>query len=886
MLIDGCIETIIDPVQSSEAVLQCARQNEAGLTLWIEGEAHALSIPRTPFETSRDSTIGGTRLTFAPPQAADSIHLELSASHPLGIRRQTIKISLLPPPSIPGIVEKVMSAKKAGEIDEALRIAETKLSADAEPATLRRLASLRARLLLLKGQAVEGLDALLQAANAHWKAGEVSLALSDMRAKWFTQADRDGVVDIPAVYQRPHSIVEAKHAILEKYISGYSAYKSGKLRDSLSLLERSMLLSKYTNRADLRVHALNAIGMAYRDSGRFTEGLEMVRTELESGKHDLCTQQALLANTIWLTTGLLRSSSTTSAVREEVSLAHSTVSAFEKLQDQARCYGPDALASVFIDSAFLMLYTEANHEAKRLLDLASNEQVGPKLSKRSQEWYLIVHSMYQFQAGLQEEAIQNLQDQINSVGEEIDKVTLWDLQMTLGMLASENDDHDLAIKYLRASEETKALILSEIRLKGDTDVFLGAYAKGASLLARELYAIDDDDALMDHVRRTRSSLMHLLSPLSESSSVFRSRRERYEQIDSKISTLSKETNSMVGTDLVKAQEKLLELATQKEEIIQSFSSVTPTSSLERPPPGELFITFIPSEGGWILISEDESSTQANYLVQATLETDQAFNTKKSTSAGTFILSLLKNKLMNSHSVRIFPYGSLKSIDFHSSISPVTGRPLYESHIVKYGLDLPPRRNENGEVSVNGLVVQNPTENLDGADREGELVFASLSRASWKVDRLKGSMATKTEMIEHLQGKSLLHYAGHGVHHPDGWSSYLSLAQGTRLTTQDIIGLGIKMPTVVLLSGCETGLSSDRSPVETLGLAHAFILSGSKRVIATTRPINDAMTVEFADHFYQSMKSTSDVDIAFQKAIQASARKRPEGDWAAFRVFAP
>ena len=96
----------------------------------------------------------------------------------------------------------------------------------------------------------------------------------------------------------------------------------------------------------------------------------------------------------------------------------------------------------------------------------------------------------------------------------------------------------------------------------------------------------------------------------------------------------------------------------------------------------------------------------------------------------------------------------------------------------------------------------------------------------------------------------------------------------------------RVPAWVVLSGCETGRSSTETPVESLGLAHAFLLAGSRAAVASIRRAADRELPAFFPELYRQWDREPDLAVALQQA-QLSWRKRaPGADWKSFRLFEP
>jgi CHAT domain-containing protein len=91
----------------------------------------------------------------------------------------------------------------------------------------------------------------------------------------------------------------------------------------------------------------------------------------------------------------------------------------------------------------------------------------------------------------------------------------------------------------------------------------------------------------------------------------------------------------------------------------------------------------------------------------------------------------------------------------------------------------------------------------------------------------------------------------------------------------------------VLSACASGRSSTAVPVERLGLAQAFLLAGSRAVIASTRLVKDSDLPAFFPPFYREWdREPEDLAEALQRAQLSWRRRDPRADWESFRLFEP
>ncbi|RPH53357.1 CHAT domain-containing protein [bacterium] len=178
----------------------------------------------------------------------------------------------------------------------------------------------------------------------------------------------------------------------------------------------------------------------------------------------------------------------------------------------------------------------------------------------------------------------------------------------------------------------------------------------------------------------------------------------------------------------------------------------------------------------------------------------------------------------------------------------------------------------------------PRGDLPTASKEARAVKSHLG--TWSVEELATAEATAEGVLDRLIDAELLHYIGHGKFSGfGGWDSSLLLADETRLTLGDLLALE-RVPAWVVLSACETGRSSTGTPVETPGLAHAFLLAGSQAVVASTRPAKDREMPAFFADLYDRWDDDADLAVALQQAQLSWRKRNPEADWQSFRLFVP
>lgn len=194
-----------------------------------------------------------------------------------------------------------------------------------------------------------------------------------------------------------------------------------------------------------------------------------------------------------------------------------------------------------------------------------------------------------------------------------------------------------------------------------------------------------------------------------------------------------------------------------------------------------------------------------------------------------------------------------------------------------------------------LLVVNPTEDLGGAEDEGERIAALFSaHPSVRLTRRhRGEARRATLLNDFRSGRyDLVHYAGHAAFDPVHTSRSGILCAGHEvLSGADLSGLG-NLPNLVVFNACESGrLRGGRAPAaaprdirqrvkETVGLAEAFLRGGVANYVGTYWPVGDAPANTFAGTFYGAIlegRSVGQALIAARAAVYGLPDKTV--DWA-------
>ena len=146
--------------------------------------------------------------------------------------------------------------------------------------------------------------------------------------------------------------------------------------------------------------------------------------------------------------------------------------------------------------------------------------------------------------------------------------------------------------------------------------------------------------------------------------------------------------------------------------------------------------------------------------------------------------------------------------------------------------------------------------------------------------LLGKEATRLKAKDLSSQHDILHFAAHAeLNAEDPLSSAILLAKGNgdkgRLEVREIFELDLNA-SLVVLSGCETGLGKLSSGDELVGLTRAFVYAGTPSVVASLWKVDDASTAHLMSSFYRNLKTKSKMESLRQAQLEMIRGKvRPE-----------
>jgi hypothetical protein len=401
------------------------------------------------------------------------------------------------------------------------------------------------------------------------------------------------------------------------------------------------------------------------------------------------------------------------------------------------------------------------------------------------------------------------------------------------------------------------------------------------------------------VRRDRSRLLHQLAMRDRLAHLTLDEQRRWEQSLSRYWALRDQIHreaakeeQLPGDQLRRNREsRASQLEEARKGLDRAMADLGDPGSHEEirlspPGPGEVILAYHPLPEGWAGFAAYPEGIK---VVTFDLPAGALADPRAPGSFATLARSLIEpfhSVLGHAQRVRVLPYGPLRSVDFHAL--PLNGKPLLAQLPVVYGLDLPARPSLGPAGRPVALLVANPEGDLPAAGQEAPAVSSAIGTwgQGWTVKRLDGTAAKAGRVREELSGADLFQFSGHGEFAGfAGWDSALRLADGSRLTPGDLLALR-RVPAWVVLSTCEGGRSSEQAPGEGIGLAQAFLLAGSRAVVATTRLVPDTTARDFVIELYRGWRPGMDLAQQFQRAQQVCQQRDPAADWASFRLLEP
>jgi len=669
------------------------------------------------------------------------------------------------------------------------------------------------------------------------------------------------------------------------FYRGLLAEKEGDYRSALADVQQAVEIAERVKLKTYQWLAEEQMALLLRGLGRSREAVQLFdRLRRTAHSASSCQEAQLLNNQAWAT---LLAREAGESFGDPTQLFERALEIYETCPDVK----PEKKVNILINQALAHLQEGRLAQAKDLLAEARELEPHPLLPHTL--WWLDLEARVALQEARPAEALrlfERLEDLARGT-------TSPDgmLRAAFGQARSQKllGDQIAALETLRKAEALLDEQSLQVPIHEGRETFMATRQAIVSLHVETLLDQERTAEALTVARHARSRMLRQLERSDRLASLPPDRRalwesllQRYQEKRAALEERAKD-DWKLPADQLRREQAARQAATQevRELLDQAFlvlddSSEAPGETLPPPGPGELILTWCPLSHGWVGFAADGETiaTHRFDLPPSALLLRGELSRR--------LLLPFRDAIEKAQRIRILPTGPLQRVDFHAL--PFDGDVLVARHPVVYGLDLPVPAAPAQPSGRHALLVADPRDDLPGALDEAGTVRKALEAGPrpWMTEELKSAQASAESVRSRLVSADLLHYAGHGTFAGfGGWDSSLLLAEDTRLTLGDLLALE-RVPAWVVLSGCDTGRSSAETPVESLGLAHAFLLAGSQAVVASTRPADDRTVPAFLTELYRQLNREPDLAVALQRAQLSWRLRSPGADWAGFRLFVP
>ena len=244
---------------------------------------------------------------------------------------------------------------------------------------------------------------------------------------------------------------------------------------------------------------------------------------------------------------------------------------------------------------------------------------------------------------------------------------------------------------------------------------------------------------------------------------------------------------------------------------------------------------------------------------------------------------------------------------HTKVLAAFGDPVFDSNYAQYKNSTPQKLTASVRASENEPWRRGWRDVELSADSLDPTVLQPLGYTKFELNNLSaiaGSSAVVARGFDasretlgsmDLSKFAILHFATHGVLHPDkaeysGFFLSTLDREGRRqdgfINMQDVYRLNAPVDLVVL-SACRTGLGKDVRGEGLIGLTRGFMFAGASSVVSSLWKVDDEATSELMKHFYTNMLKKGMRPAEALRAAQNTLRQNPNWQsphfWAAFTL---
>jgi tetratricopeptide (TPR) repeat protein len=833
----------------------------------------------------------GQRLTVTPTMIQQGQRFELTFERiPALLELRTRyegqklfhRISLGPAtPRVPIVEAKAL--RRAGKMAEAKALLEPLAAKDGPMQTAAR--SVLARMCLFGDEIPRGISELNQTTRAHRSQGRLTDALNDFTTLAYAQmAYQQDYAGARATLEEAMKLAPlAEGQTTVTYFLGLLGSLTGDNLTALRLFRESNERATRLGMLEVMRDARYELGKVFQTLGRWDEAYETLQSAatVPAVASSPCGDVDSLADLAWLTV-LAREAGSPSAARFPKPLP--IMSKAYALVDSGACPDSSRKAMMEVNLSIAALQETDLPLARSWLEKA--RPLRSRLLSYEGLWLLELEGRIALAGGKSAEALAAF-ERLGRLGAASDLTeTQWRSALWRARTYVQRQAVEPALLAYAEAEALLARWALRVPLTEGRDVFMSQHDKSSTERLELLFSKGRYAEALETVRLARSRALMSAYRARTLEALPPVQRARWDAAIGRYHAGRQELEAQANDDWKLSAERLAQAAlarTSRKQLLnhdldEAFAALGARSSsaepLRAPEEGELFLAYTPTEVGAIALASNGKSSWG----------------KKVTLGGTgdelaaALLGPFDELLGSARRVRIFASGAVGEIDFHAL--RWREAPLLEHASVEYGLDLPTRHTAANATSgeIFALVVANPHGDLPSATAEAKQVSEALSPAGVTV-LLDGDRASRDRVLSLLGKVRLFHYAGHGIFRGQGgWESAMPLAGHGELSVGDILALP-QVPEHVVLSGCDTGRSNRERSIEGMGLAHAFLASGSQSVVAATRPVSDALAQQLVHAMYRFGAATAPVE-ALRNAQLLLSKQRPEVDWAAFRIVVP
>ncbi len=661
------------------------------------------------------------------------------------------------------------------------------------------------------------------------------------------------------------------------YYTGLIAAALGRRVDAVEHLEQASVRATRIDRVDdARQYA---IGQAlFLGEAGFTEAatmrLDALVEELEPG----CVRVVAMLDHAWAVQLAAEASGEQELLREaEVEL---TAALEESRRHHCNASSPHVDDIIRIDLVHGALGIGDLEHARRELVRIDAARLEPSLAR----WYRRLDA----QLAMAEGRTASVREWIAGIDDGgIDDDASWRDHRVAARLSSQLGDEASARVHAHAAEAALDRVVASFAEGLASGPLLGARAESSTLLVADAVRRGDEREAWCTARRARRRALQ-----ATAAAALRLQDDREGAVAERLAAhrgaSARVDAELDGLDLAARRERAAQHARLRSQLAVDLAALAPAMSTALhdgcgppTPASTLSLGFHPrGDGGWFTFAELDGRVVVNSIGDP-----EALSLTELARA---LFDPLDELLARADRVRILPAGAWNRVDVHAL--PWRGAPLVEARPVAYALDL---WLPTSDVRQGAAVVFADVDPL----RELGTHAAPLRRAL-ETDPVAVRWSTSTDRAElqrMLGDVGTWTFFGHSrmptadaTNIPWQWSMGLLIGTDTSLDAFEVLMLPATAPHRIALVGCSTGVVDPALSPGSITLAQAFIVRGSRQVLATHADIAPRHAVEMTRQLAPELAGGGEADlaVALRRAQLDLRANAPDTPWPAWRVWEP